>query len=53
MSSSATHVNIPVPALTALRPGLPAAVNQVIARAMAKQPAERYQSCAAFAAAAP
>jgi hypothetical protein len=43
------HVNSPVPALTAIRPELPAAVNGVLARGMAKNPAERYESCAAFA----
>jgi serine/threonine-protein kinase len=43
------HVNSPVPTLTAIRPELPAAVNGVLARGMAKNPAERYESCAAFA----
>jgi serine/threonine protein kinase len=43
------HVNSPVPALTSVRPELPAAVNGVLARGMAKNPAERYESCAAFA----
>ena len=43
------HVNSPVPALTAIRPELPAAVNGVLARGLAKNPAERYESCAAFA----
>ena len=45
------HVNSPVPALTSMMPGLPPAVDGVLARAMAKNPAERYDSCAAFAAA--
>ena len=43
------HVNSPVPTLTAIRPELPAAVNGVLAAGMAKNPAERYESCAAFA----
>ena len=43
------HVNTPVPALTALRPELPAAVDVVLAKGMAKDPAGRYESCAAFA----
>ena len=43
------HVNSPVPALTSVRPDLPAAVNGVLARGMAKKPADRYQSCTAFA----
>jgi WD40 repeat protein len=43
------HVNTPVPALTAIRPEVPAAVNGVLTRGMAKNPAERYESCAAFA----
>lgn len=43
------HVNSPVPALTAIRPELSAAVNGVLARGMAKNPAGRFESCAAFA----
>jgi serine/threonine protein kinase/WD40 repeat protein len=45
------HVNTPAPALTALRPELPAAVDGVLAKGMAKDPADRYESCAAFASA--
>ena len=45
------HVNAPIPVLTAIRPDLPPAVNGVLARGMAKNPAERWGSCAAFAAA--
>jgi eukaryotic-like serine/threonine-protein kinase len=37
--------------VTALRPGLPAAVRDALARALAKEPAERYASSMAFAAA--
>ena len=45
------HVNSPVPALTSILPGLPPAVDGVLARGMAKNPVERYGSCAAFASA--
>jgi len=45
------HVHSPVPLVTDIRPELPAAVNAVLARGMAKNPAERYESCAAFASA--
>jgi serine/threonine-protein kinase len=41
----------PAPSLIALRPDLPPAVDQVIARALAKSPDDRYANCAAFAAA--
>jgi len=37
------------PSLTALRPGLPSAVESVLARALAKAPAERYPACQDFA----
>jgi serine/threonine-protein kinase len=43
------HVNTPAPALTAIRPELPAVVDEVLAKGMAKDPANRYESCAAFA----
>ena len=43
------HVKDPVPAVTAMRGELPAAVDAVLARAMAKDPAQRYASCGAFA----
>jgi serine/threonine protein kinase len=42
------HLNNPVPTLTDRRPDLPLAVDQVFARAMAKQPGHRYQSCGQF-----
>jgi serine/threonine protein kinase len=45
------HVNLPVPTLTSIRPGLPPAVDGVLAGGMAKNPVERYGSCAAFASA--
>jgi serine/threonine-protein kinase len=41
----------PPPPLTARRAGLPSAVDDVLARAMAKSPADRYQRCGEFAAA--
>jgi serine/threonine protein kinase len=39
------HLVEPPPPITATRPELPAAVNAVVRRAMAKDPADRYQSC--------
>jgi serine/threonine-protein kinase len=41
----------PPPSLTERRPGLPPAVDQVIATALAKSPSGRYQRCGEFAAA--
>ena len=43
------HLSVPPPRLTAARPELPDAVNQVLARALAKEPDDRYDSCGAFA----
>ena len=45
------QINTPPPAPTAVRPGLPAAVDQVIARGMAKDPASRYSTVGELAAA--
>jgi len=42
------HVNDPIPRVTDLVPELPATVDVVIARALAKAPDERYQSVEAF-----
>ena len=39
----------PPPAATARRPDLPAAVDLVLARALAKRPADRYPTCGQFA----
>jgi serine/threonine protein kinase/DNA-binding beta-propeller fold protein YncE len=38
----------PPPSLAARRPGLPQAIDRVMAKAMAKSPADRYQSCRDF-----
>ncbi|MET8652108.1 protein kinase domain-containing protein [Nocardia aurea] len=46
------HLQTPPPALSNTRPGLPYAVDLVLARAMAKRPEERFASCSEFAAAA-
>lgn len=42
------HQYDPPPALTALRPELPAAVDAVLARALAKSPDDRYGTCRGF-----
>ncbi|MFJ6618862.1 serine/threonine-protein kinase [Kitasatospora sp. NPDC091335] len=44
------HLNDPPPALREHRPDLPAAVEAVVARALAKAPGERYPSCLGFVA---
>ena len=46
------HLEAEPPAPSAQRPELPAAVDVVIARALAKEPEQRYQSCRALAQAA-
>ncbi len=38
-----------MPSLVALRPDLPGAAGKVLARAMAKAPDQRYESCGDFA----
>ena len=43
------HLSAPPPRATAVRPDLPEAVDQVLARALAKTPDERYDSCGDFA----
>jgi serine/threonine protein kinase/WD40 repeat protein len=45
------HIQDPAPLVTGLRPELPIAADGVIARALAKSPADRYDCCAEFAAA--
>jgi serine/threonine protein kinase len=36
------HVNAPPPTISRLRPGLPPAIDEVVARGMAKEPAQRF-----------
>jgi len=43
------HMSQPPPALTARRPDFPPAVDDVLARAMAKAPEHRYRTCSEFA----
>jgi serine/threonine protein kinase len=43
------HLSAPPPRVTDVRPDLDGAVDQVIARAMAKEPDDRYGSCGDFA----
>jgi len=43
------HMNAPLPAPSTLRPGLPAAVDEVVARGLAKDPAHRYGSAGELA----
>ncbi|MCP2316272.1 serine/threonine protein kinase [Nocardia amikacinitolerans] len=45
----AAHLTQPVPKASALVPGLPPAVDEVIARAMDKDPARRFAGCGDFA----
>ncbi|MRH89786.1 protein kinase [Nocardia sp. SYP-A9097] len=48
----AAHLSQPAPRLSELRGDVPTALDNVIIRAMAKQPGERYASCGEFAEAA-
>lgn len=48
----AAHLSKPAPRASAAVPALPAGIDAVIARALAKDPAERFGSCAEFAEAA-
>jgi serine/threonine protein kinase len=43
------HMSTPPPPLTSRRPGLPAAADTVLARALAKAPGDRYGTCREFA----
>ena len=43
------HLSEPPPQVSSIRPGLPAAVDAVFARVLAKSPAERYETCQEFA----
>jgi serine/threonine protein kinase/ABC-type Fe3+-hydroxamate transport system substrate-binding protein len=49
---AAAHLTEPPPRATTLNPALPAVIDTVIARAMAKDPGDRYQSAGELAAAA-
>ena len=44
-----SHLSAPPPAATSERPELPAAVDSVFARVLAKSPADRYENCQEFA----
>jgi serine/threonine protein kinase len=46
------HLETPPPRVTARRPDLPPAIDQVVVRAMAKQPADRFPNCRALISAA-
>jgi serine/threonine-protein kinase len=46
------HLSAPPPQVSRLRPGLPVALDGVLAKAMAKHVADRFDSCTEFAAAA-
>ncbi|NEW39093.1 serine/threonine protein kinase [Nocardia cyriacigeorgica] len=46
------HLHQPPPQATAVNPGLPAALDQVFATALAKQPGDRFNSCREFTEAA-
>jgi YVTN family beta-propeller protein len=43
------HLQDPPPSVASRRPELPAGIDSVIARAMAKSPTDRYQTCGEFA----
>jgi serine/threonine protein kinase len=42
------HIQDPVPKITAMRPDLPSALDEVIEKAMAKKPEDRFATCSAF-----
>ncbi len=47
---SHAHLYEPIPRLTAIRGWLPSSLNSVFAKALAKDPADRYDNCAEFVA---
>jgi serine/threonine protein kinase len=49
MSVMMAHVSAPPPSLVAQRPDLPEAADRVLAKALAKAAAERYETCGDFA----
>src|SRR4051794_18067616 len=52
MAKAAAHLHEPPPTLRSRRPGVPAAFEPVVARALAKRPEERYESAGELGAAA-
>ncbi|AYE95886.1 serine/threonine protein kinase [Mycobacterium paragordonae] len=52
LSVMGSHLNQPVPRPSVARPGIPAALDDVIARGMAKDPADRHPTCGDLSAAA-
>ncbi len=52
VSVMSAHLNQAIPRPSAMRAGIPAAFDRVIARGMAKDPAERYATCGDLSAAA-
>jgi serine/threonine protein kinase, bacterial len=52
ISVMSAHLNQTIPRPSAVRPGIPVAFDRVIARGMAKDPADRYATCGDLSAAA-
>ncbi|MGB3707966.1 serine/threonine-protein kinase [Gordonia sp. (in: high G+C Gram-positive bacteria)] len=50
-SLMSAHLNHPAPAVTEINPELPSALNPVFAKVLAKNPDDRFQTCAEFVAA--
>lgn len=47
-STMSAHLTKPVPSVSAVNPGLPAAMDAVFERVLSKSPEDRYRSCAEF-----